>query len=276
LTEPRERVRLAQWCQSQGLKQRAVEEAEAALALKPQDRSLKRFRDDMRAFAAFVPETVTRVVPELPLVPVAPAKSENDPILVEVSPESLGLFVTKVQPILINACAKCHSGDYNGKFKLNVAMTQNNKKAMQVNLAAVSALIDRQQLASSPLLTRAVSVHGNSGVPPLKDRQTAAYKHLDDWVHLATGQPLTPSAPPAALPAAIAADSLPLLPPGPPARPNSFASDPSVKPAAATTKPGDVPLPVMPKEPESEPDKPKPGDPFDPAIFNQTNKPKKP
>src|SRR6266851_1500062 len=260
LDKPMERVRLARWCQSQGLKRQAVEEAEAALALKPQDRSLKYFRDEMKAFAAFTPVAVG------PMSPAATKKPDTEPMAVDVSPESLGLFATKVQPILMNACAKCHGGEYTGKFKLNQALSSSNKQAMQANLAAVSAAIDRQQPASSLLLAKAVSVHGDSGTPPLKDRQTAAYKHLSDWVRLAAGNPPMTNPQPASLPASVIADAIPLAPGASPMRQNSFASDADVKPAATPAKPTDAP-PLMPKPPDAdlkEPAKPKPGDPFDP------------
>jgi len=268
LKDPKEHVRLARWCQAQGLRSRAVEEAEAALALRPGDRWLKSFRDDMKSFAAVATVTSVPVPPAASPVPASPpAVMEAEPI--DVNPESLGLFVTKVQPILMNACAKCHGGEYSGKFKLAAAVTAGNPKALHANLAAVSAAVDRQQTGASPLLVKAVAVHGDAGAPPLKDRQTAAYKYLEDWVRLATGSPVV-SKPPAMLPAAVVADAQPL----PPTRGLGFASDPDVAPAAA--KPVEPqPMPSPPTEAPKGPTKPDPGDPFDPAKFNQQTGPKK-
>jgi hypothetical protein len=56
---------------------------------------------------------------------------------------------------------------------------------MQKNLTAVLANLDPQAPQTSPLLTKAVSVHYKSlQLPPIKGRQTAAYRNLDDWVRL--------------------------------------------------------------------------------------------
>ena len=251
LTDPIEHVRLARWCQSHGLKTRALEEAEAAVALKPEDRSLRYIRDQMKAFAA---------LPPMGAAPAQPAASTAEPTAasIDVNPESLGLFVAKIQPILMNTCAKCHAGESAGRFKLVRSDSTDNPKAMHANLAATSALLDRQQASASPLLIKAVTVHGEMAAPPLKDRQTAAYKHLEAWVKLATENSPTP-APPAQLAPAVIADAQPL----PSNRVGTFASDPDVKPAVAKTT-----EPVVPA-------KPIPGDPFDPAIFNQANGAKK-
>lgn len=266
LKDPKEHVRLARWCQSQGLRSRAVEEAEAALALRPGDRLLQRFRDDMKSYAAAI-AVAPVAAPQAAPPPTAPTPVAADAAPIDVNPESIGLFVTKVQPILMNACAKCHTGTYDGKFKLAEARTPGNSKALHANLAAVSAAIDRQETGASPLLVKAVAVHGEAAAPPLKDRQTAAYKYLEDWVRLATGSAITSKPAPAALPAAVVADAQPLPPP----RGLGFATDPDVKPVVA--KPADVPpAPEAPKAPA----KPNPSDPFDPAIFNQQSVQKKP
>jgi hypothetical protein len=267
--DPKEHGRLARWCQSQGLKARAVEEAEAALAMKPEDRSFRYLRDQMKAFAA-MPQA-----PSAPAVPMATHPVAADNSAIDVNPESLGLFVAKVQPILMNACAKCHTGESAGKFHLVRSETPDNPKAMHANLSAVSAMIDRQQPAASLLLVKSVTVHGEMGGPPLKDRQTAAYKHLENWVKLATENSQMTATPPAPLAPAVMADAQPL----PPNRSNTFASDADVKTAAAPAKPSDPPLiPPNPPPPALPKALPPPvlSDPFDPAIFNQANGPKKP
>src|SRR5262249_40590664 len=66
LNDPKDHVRLARWCQAQGLKPRAVEEAEAALAMRPGDRSLQFFRDEVKAFAAMTP---TKAEAQPPMAP---------------------------------------------------------------------------------------------------------------------------------------------------------------------------------------------------------------
>jgi hypothetical protein len=266
LKDPKEHVRLARWCQAQGLRSRAVDEAEAALALRPGDRWLLSFRDELKSYAAMA---VFNGPPAIPAPAPAPPAGDSAAVPIDFNPESRGLFVTKVQPILMNACAKCHTGEYGGKFKLTQAVAPGNSTTMNTNMAAVSAAIDREQPAASPLLIKAVSVHGEADSPPLKDRQTAAYRYLEEWVRLATGSPVMPK-PPAALAPAVIADAQPLPP-----RSNGFASDADVKPVAA--KPGDPPaMPAAPADTTKTPAQPVPGDPFDPAIFNQQSGPKKP
>ena len=103
-------------------------------------------------------------------------------------------------------------------------MRGSNKSALQNNLAAVNAFLNRDQPSASALLTKAVTVHGNTGLPPIKDRQQAAYRHLETWAFQAVGQPV-PAAPPAALPAATIASAPPLPTKEMPAPENGFASE---------------------------------------------------
>jgi hypothetical protein len=271
LTDPKERVRLARWCQAQGMRQAAVAQAEAALALAPKDASLKQFLDRVKLFAASMPGM------DSPESPIKQASAQPESAAIDISPESIGLFATKIHPILMNACAKCHASDPAAKFKLTRAGGPGTQRAVQANLAAASAYLNRDLPVASALLVKAVSVHGGSGVPPLKDRQTAAYRHLEDWVQRATGNPIVSA--PAPLPGSVVAESQPLPAMVPPMRPRDAANDPPA-PVITTsapidpmtqTKPANKLDPSLPKIPE--PVKPSPGDPFDPAIFNQGGKP---
>src|SRR5207253_4476132 len=99
------------------------------------------------------------------------------------------LFLTRVQPILMNACAHCHATGRGGAFKLTrtyePAMT--GRKTTQQNLAAVLAQVNSEQPTASPLLSKAVSLHGKPGEmtqSPLKNREVAAYRSLEEWVRL--------------------------------------------------------------------------------------------
>jgi len=308
-----DRVRLTRWCLANHFNAHAVEQAEAALAIQPNDQALMTFCDDVKLRASLAPPPMVKVAPQ----PVRLAPPE--PAIVEVNPESFSAFVTKVQPILMNACAQCHTEDRGGAFHLaRTSMTYGDTRATQFNLAAVSSFVNHDQPAISPLLTRAICIHGECLRPPLKDRQNMAYRHLEEWVQLATGKKIAPPPTAAAMPGAAVAESKPLppepnkeIPPAaadntpsndtpativlPPLRGKAVSSplpasanDPlanhPINPLPAS--PGQAPtgatpgrLPAMPANTEPvAPDQTKvePVDPFDPAQFNRMNPPKNP
>src|SRR5207245_3202435 len=74
-------------------------------------------------------------------------------------------------------------------------------RTTQQNLTSVLAQVNLEQPRSSPLLTKAVSVHGNMGQAPLSGRQMPAYHALEEWVNLTRSnnasphdQPIQPAA----------------------------------------------------------------------------------
>ncbi|MFL5340290.1 MAG: hypothetical protein ACJ8F7_09070 [Gemmataceae bacterium] len=263
LTDANDRLRLARWCLSHGLPNQAIAEADAAASIDPKDLRFKMaYCEPIKRQAVLQPAATAAKEPAAPAPSTAPADAPT----VDVSPESLSLFITKIQPILMNTCANCHTGDHGGKFHLTRA---GNKYGLQTNLAAVSTFLNHEQPSASALLTKAVTVHGNTGLPPIKDRQTAAYRHLEAWACQAAGQ-AAPVAPPAALPPAAIASAPALPPKDAQAKANDFASEPAapsvpaegVTQASAQQKP--APMPVA--KPKTDP-----SDPFDPEIFNQQN-----
>ncbi|HEV3144188.1 MAG TPA: hypothetical protein VGZ47_09915 [Gemmataceae bacterium] len=271
LRDPDERYRLARWCLVYGLRPQALAEAEAAAELRPKDADLARFRDDVK-------QLVAKPVPAAPAKVAEPANAE--PAEADVTPESLSLFVSKVQPILMNVCATCHATGHGGDFRLlrtysNSALGQ---RATLANVAAVSAYVNRQQPEASPLLVRAITAHGDAAAPPIRDRQFPAFRHLDDWVRMALDQPLQPKALPAA--AARTAPTGPAMPMPPEPvgsseMPFQVVSSPK-EPTTEKAKPSDQLPPAMPPPPATV-DKPKtePSDPFDPLIFNRQAHPEK-
>ena len=84
----------------------------------------------------------------------------------------------------MNACANCHGNSHGGAFRLTRSYDSAvlNRKTLQQNLAAVLAEVNPDQPRSSPLLSKAVSVHGPLDQAPIKNRQSAAYRTLEDWV----------------------------------------------------------------------------------------------
>lgn len=180
LVDADERLRLANWCYLHGLREQALAEVTAAVELRPEHAESRRLlRNLQRHATAALPSE--RDIERREAGP--PAVSSP----VELTTESLSLFVTKVQPILMNACASCHAGgDKQTGFRLTRAFEFNtaHRRTLQANLTAVLAQINVDTPAASPLLLKAVSVHGEMAQPALKGRQSAAYKTLEEWVRV--------------------------------------------------------------------------------------------
>jgi hypothetical protein len=103
-------------------------------------------------------------------------------------PEVMKQFVTKVQPILANACATCHSTSGCGSFSLH-RVTPGSAIPVAItkfNLAAAAGQIDKNNPDRSKLLTKSITAHGGLRQPPIKDNQAAAYKSMEQWVKLMT------------------------------------------------------------------------------------------
>jgi hypothetical protein len=174
LHDPDERLRLARWCRGNGLLAQAITEAKAALTLRPD-------HPESRRLLALL-ELAAEAPPSVPVPPPAPEKPTPG---VDLTAECLGMFVTKVQPVLMNTCANCHTTAHPGPFRLTRAYEGlSTGKALQQNLAVVLAQVNFAQPQTSPLLTKAVSDHAHNGQAPLRGRQMAAYRTLEDWVRL--------------------------------------------------------------------------------------------
>lgn len=228
LFDPDERLRLAKWCQLEGLRPQALAEVTAAVQLRPEHAESLRLLHHLQSCSA-----PSAAVP-------APGHDKPDPVAdlprVEVDAELLGLFVTRVQPILMNTCAHCHATDKAGTFKLVRAYPANQAtyRTTQLNLAAVLAEIQRGSPPGNLLLTRAVSVHGGAEQAPLKSRQTPAYRTLEEWVRMAAasvGPVENPS--PSPLPRSEAAT----VAQNPPAQGETSPAGSGERPEAKTQKP---------------------------------------
>jgi len=146
----------------------------------------------------------------------------------------------------------------------------------------VLAQISPDAIATSPLLTRAVSIHGESQQPPIKNREAAAYRRLEDWVK----QTLENNPQLREHPGRLGEDRGLKIEDGTPAEGNGKTDHPtSVFDAPASPNSVTVPAltPSVAKQPtefagtQAAPPKPTmPADPFDPIIFNRQAHPEKP
>jgi hypothetical protein len=189
LNDVRQRLALSRWCLRNGLKAEAIKETEAALQLAPQDNSIMRFKEFLES------QTTPPVpAPDTPVTHEVSNPNSDDPIVTtELPPTAHTLFTSKVQPILVNSCAGCHCRPEISSFRLTRPTTMfGDRWATQRNLAAVLAVIDREQPLKSSLLIHSLTVHGGATTPPLRHRESTAYRYLEEFVRLVAGQTSTP------------------------------------------------------------------------------------
>ena len=177
LQDPDERVRLAKWCHLHGLNQFAVEEAKAALQMQPRNsRAMQLLKIAERTIEQNnSPEANSK------------AKKPGRPTLthIDLDSESMTLFVTKIQPILMNTCVRCHCGDKGGSFRLqrNYGLGNSGQRATQYNMALVMQQIHAGKPELSPLLIKAQSRHHQTVLQSPLKRDSVAYQTLESWVH---------------------------------------------------------------------------------------------
>jgi hypothetical protein len=256
LRDPDERTRLARWCHLHNLPEQALAEARAAADLCPKNPEYSRWRDNLQRAAAVMG-------PPAPAQQAPPVDTAAPPPI-EVNAESMGWFATRVQPILMNTCASCHVPGKAGAFKLTRSYDDGmvNRRATQQNLAAVLAQINTERWETSPLLTKAVSVHGEASQPPLKSRQAPAYRTLEEWLRttLASNPQLKDR--PAPVVVSASKPEPKIVPEVPPAGKETLF--------AAMAAPRATPKEAPPAVPSTQTVEPKePVDPFDPVIFNR-------
>jgi hypothetical protein len=251
LHDPDERLRLAEWCRQHGLRELALEEAQEALRLRPGDDRAKRL-------VGYLQEAKARAAS--PAQPPAPEKQLPH---VDVTAESLGVFASRVQPILMNACANCHTGRRGGSFQLTRtwSSTLGNRRSLEQNLSVVLAQVNLRDPRVSRLLTKAVSIHGpGMTVAPLRGRQAPAYRTLERWVleTLAANPQLRESLPPAS----ASASALPAAKPAVEAGATRWGGDRAAEPVKAPD------APTAPAQAAN--------DPVDPDAFNREFHPPRP
>jgi hypothetical protein len=262
LDNPEERLRLARWCQLHGLRVQALAEVSAAVELRPNHAESRHLLANLqRAVAEGPPAQAARPADE-PEPPSAPLPA------LDLSAEAVSVFNTRVQPILMNACAGCHAAGHGGSFKLVRTFESGTpqRRSVQQNLAAVLAQVNLEKPSASPLLTKGLSCHGDMIKPVFKDRQAKPYRSLEEWVQLtmAANPQLHEQASRSGL-AVQPAESKSVLEP---VSPREETGSPMNVPAAPTTPGQQVGTFAAATPPESRAAV-EPPDEFSPAIFNR-------
>jgi hypothetical protein len=175
LDDADERLRLARWCEQNGLFTQAVDEAKYALEMRPKQSGLKQYVQYLEHAA----EMSTR-----PPAPVVAKKEQESAPSLDLSADALSLFVTKVQPILMNTCAQCHATPQAGHFQLTriSGIGAGWQRATQANMVAAVRQINLDNAELSPLLIKAISKHGTAIKAPLGGRNTPPFHILKEWV----------------------------------------------------------------------------------------------
>jgi hypothetical protein len=279
-----ERLRLARWCHLHGLRQQAVQQASAAFQMQPSA--------EARQLLEAVKRTAADPGPgPAPRPSMAPTETLPAP---DVSLEALSAFATKVQPVLMNTCVKCHSAGRGGRFCLTRAYEIGavNRRATLQNLAAVLGQVNLDRPTLSPLLVKAVSAHGNNAQPPIHGREAPPFRLLRDWIemtvstnpHLKEMAHVQEASAGARAPAVAqdrpgqAATAQPpgaggegAQPTGPVvvSEPATFESQPLAPAGTASSTRGGRPAPTPPPVTP-----PVPADEFDPVLFNRAVSPR--
>jgi hypothetical protein len=280
LGDPDERLRLARWCQQCGLKEEAIVEARAALEMRPSHAESKQLLHLLQRPAATAPTAQPAVAKTLPKLRQ-----------LDLSSDALALFSTKVQPILMNTCAHCHSHGQGGNFQLQRALDGGARAATHRNLTMAVTYLNFENPAASPLLVKSVSAHGGADQPPLRDRRVVAFLAMQQWAQqVAVNNPHLRDARVAAAPVRPAPEiaepaPLPMIPANA-VTPVVSRVVARVEPVDAQTTPGSAKSTVVAQQGQPAPPAPmpraeapsataNPADVFDPTEFNRRNAPQK-
>jgi hypothetical protein len=268
LRDADEHLRLAHWCQMHGLRPQALQEAREAVALRPEHAESRRLLRNLE-----------RLVTSPPTAAAAHSVDEPDGNLPPppVDNESLSIFITRVQPILMNACANCHATGRGGDFKLvrTYDHSLTNRRSALQNLTAVLAQVNKDRPTTSRLLVKAVSVHGEMAQPVFKSHETSACRTLEEWVRSTVEHnPQLRDGSPAPAPATVVSTGTRPTVEFASAKTESKPAEPAPQKPSAPVAPAPPPAPVKPTE-AATPTLTEPVDAYDPAIFNQQAHPSK-
>jgi len=211
--DPDERMKLAQWCLTNGLTDHAKVELERVLELNPQHHRAKGMLFQMDAVASREPKVdgaVVRSSVEMPLRS-APSADPNAPGVLNLddlrekyrrNPNGAGVpvifdlpapqairryqqFAQRVHPILQKQCAGCHNERTPGSFPLFQAKNRRdlgNDFIIRANLDATLRLINPDDPAKSEVLTSSLMPHPPKNQPIFLGPNQFSYRELSAWV----------------------------------------------------------------------------------------------
>jgi len=179
-------VTLAKWCLKYGLKNDAIHELKQALFLDEANRDAEKLLAYLKNQQAGQTASSVRKRSKQ-----TGSTIKNAVSLQGLTPEAVSEYNTRIQPILMNNCAKagCHHRRAKNDFRLHyVRLTgYGNRIASSENLEQVLEQIDLEQPQKSPLLVKAQSNHGEAGNTLVKaPRGREILDRIERWVSQAS------------------------------------------------------------------------------------------
>lgn len=169
-------AQMAAWCDKNAMYDRAIGHARSVLASSPNDAVLLESIRKLEVKAS-------RVVVKKPALQATQATAAL-PANEDLSTEATLSFGTKVQPLLMNLCASCHTQKTDeSAFKLQrVREGYSDAEATATNRKVVAKHISRANPSASPLLEMLVKSHGGQKFAAVANRNHPAYRNLEAWV----------------------------------------------------------------------------------------------
>lgn len=216
--DPDERLKLATWCLEQQMKPEAKAHLAAILELSPENRRARAMLANLERSPGTTPPVDTEVIRTSVEVEAAPPaelnlnrlreeyarhpRSQEMPAIFDLeTPMAVRRFQEysrSVHPILQRQCARCHNEQFQGDFQMIQTRARRdltNDLILRSNLDATLRIVNREDLAHSPLLSAAGMTHGAGGKPVLGGPNSPEYRVLANWVKsLKTGQADGPGA----------------------------------------------------------------------------------
>lgn len=230
------------------------------------------------------------VLGTLAVLVFSPASPADEPAVEEegtpvvFNGRSFSMFPIKVQPVLMNLCARCHCHkEHESAFKLRrVREGYADPQSAGRNARAVARFLNPENPGASEFLKKTVTAHGGAKDPSLSSRNHPAFKNLEYWAYWAMSPEgslvaLVPQVQPK--PEIVAVSALRKVEAAPVPAPETGVAPALPKPADS----GAMSDPMNPQEPRRLPPvssssveaptdeqapKRNPDDPFDPAEFN--------
>ena len=179
-----EHLRLAQWCQKQGLLAHADEEIAEAKRLDPKHAMIPMLEQRQRLALEPPPTMDTATV-----VDRGVAQEELDRMVRQLPPGAAETFTQTIQPMLVNNCltAGCHSPQAETKFHLlrTPYGQPAGRRLTQRNLYEALKWLDAERPEASPLIKAATTAHGGMKTPAFSEHQVSQQQRLTDWARLA-------------------------------------------------------------------------------------------
>ncbi|WP_425614507.1 hypothetical protein NA78x_004376 [Anatilimnocola sp. NA78] len=262
---------LADWCLRNHLHRRCAEQLQLALATDPENKRIDQI-DQRLQLAMKSPEPAKKSATSAAMV----GPEQLDSMMRDLPRGTLERFTTIVQPMLNNRCAtnQCHGGSSTNELRLLRPPTGigSPQRFTQRNLYAVLQFVNRDDPASSLLLTKPQEPHGGANTPVFDLRGKSQLYELQVWVEQLAHRKEVPPPQPTTIDARTAQLSTPLR--ATPGSENAGAS--GTTPTQSAAAPG-TPNETTVKKPTdpAHPGKPanqgpwQPRDPFDPEIFNR-------